>query len=282
MKNIIALILLLFLMPLFGNSQELTPATEAGEDFDLYGVLGLFEEAEDLEDFEKKINSEDNDINNLDLNKDEEVDMVKVIEHKGGSTHLLILQAVLGENDAQDIATIEIEQHAEDQISLQVIGDPDIYGPNYILEPAPEESNIRIYSPMAVFVSVHLWRPVRVLFRPGRAVFVSPIVWRPRPPWFRPWRPIPRSSWRARANRWHSPRYRSARTRHSPRGRNMYTTQRRTSPTAKKNFGPAPTPYKSPAASPAKQQQKHSTTAPAKRQSPARQTSPKKKKGPPN
>ena len=256
MKKLFQILLASQLSIYFVNAQEQTPATEAGEDFDLYGVLGLFEEAEDLADFEKKINSEDNDINNLDLNKDEEVDMVKVIEKKEGNTHLLILQAVLGENDAQDIAIIEIEKHAEDQISLQVIGDPDIYGADYILEPAPEESSIRKYSYVAVFVSVHLWRPVRVIFTPGRAVFISPIVWRPRPVWFRPWRPIPRSSWRARANRWHNPRCRSARTRHSVRGRNMYTTQRRTSPNAKKNYGPKPAPYQGPTTSPAKQQQK--------------------------
>ena len=71
---------LLLFMVFFVHAQEQTPATEAGEDFDLYGVIGLFEDSKDLEDFEKKLNGEDNDVNNLDLNKDEEVDMVKVVE----------------------------------------------------------------------------------------------------------------------------------------------------------------------------------------------------------
>ena len=251
------------------NAQEQQPATEAGEDFDLYGVISLFEEARDLEDFEKKINSEDNDVNNLDLNKDEEVDMVKVVEYVEGNTHLLVLQAVLGENDFQDVATIEIEKHTEDEISLQVIGDPDIYGPDYILEPAPEEGSIRTYAPSAVFVSVHLWRPVRVIFTPGRAVFISPIVWRPRPVWFRPWRPIPRTTWRSKCMRWHNPRWRHTRSRHSVRGRNMYSTQRRTSPTAKKNYGPKPAPNTGPKTGPktgpGKQQQKKKATQNQKR-----------------
>lgn len=273
-------------------AQEQTPATEAGEDFDLYGVLGLFEESEDLEDFEKKINSEDNDVNNLDLNKDEEVDIVKVVEYEEGNTHVLALQAVIGDNDFQDVATIEIEKHSENEISLQVIGDPDIYGPDYIIEPAPEESSIRSYRPMAVFVSVHTWRPIGFVFRPGRVVFVSAVVFRPRPVWFRVRRPIGRSSWRGRANRWHSPRRRTSKSRHSVKGRNMYSSKRKTSPKAKNNFGPSPSPSpgkspgKSPTASPSNQNKKSTATSPGKTASPSQQqkkpaTSPnqKQKKG---
>jgi len=265
----------------FVYAQEQTPATEAGEDFDLYGVIGLFEESEDLADFEKKLNSEANDVNNLDLNKDEEVDMVKVIEHSENNTHLLVLQAVLSESDAQDIATIEIEKHSENEISLQVIGDVDIYGSDYIIEPAPEEGSINSYGKMAVFVSVHLWRPVVVVFRPGRVIFVSSVVWMPRPIWFRPWRPIGRSTWLGRANRWHNPRCRHGRSRNSMRGRNMYTTQRKTSPAAKKNFGPQPSPNKGPSAGPSK----GPSTSPNKPgKSPVMTTSPnqQQKKGAPS
>jgi hypothetical protein len=252
MKKLFIPTLFFLFQTCFVFGQEQTPATEAGEDFDLYGVIGLFEESEDLEDFEKKINGEDNDVNNLDLNKDEEVDMVKVIEYEEDNTHLLVLQAVLGEDDVQDIATIEIEKHSENEISLQVIGDVDIYGSDYIIEPAPEEGSIKSYGTMAVFVSVHLWPPVAVVFRPGRVLFVSAVIWFPRPVWFRPWRPIGRSTWRGRANRWHSPRFRTSRSRHSVRGRNMYSSRRKTSPAAKKNFGPKPGPNSGPSAGPSK------------------------------
>lgn len=278
MKKLIGITLILGLFVLNLRAQELTPATEAGEDFDLYGVVGLFEESEDLEDFEKKLNSQDNDVNNLDLNKDEEVDMVKVIEKKEGETHLIILQAVLGENDAQDIATIEIEKHAENSISLQVIGDEDIYGPDYIIEPAEEKGSLRAYSPMAVFVSVHLWRPVKVIFVPGRAIFVSAVVWFPRPIWFRPWRPIARATWVGRAARWHSPRFRTTRARHSVRGRNMYKTARRTSPAARKNFGPKPGPKPGPAASPGRKGAPGKSTSPNQKKKKGAATQ-KRKKG---
>ncbi len=284
------------LLFVFGNTiaQEQTPATEAGEDFDLYGVIGLFEESEDLEDFEKKINSEDNDVNNLDLNKDEEVDIVKVVEYSEGNTHLLVLQAVIGDNDYQDIATIEIEKHSENEISLQVIGDADIYGPDYIIEPATEEGSLRSYRPMAVFVSVHLWRPIGVVFRPGRVVFVSAVVFRPRPVWFRVRRPMGRSSWRGKSARWHNPRCRTSKSRHSVSGRNMYSSKRKTSPKAKNNFGPNPSPGKSPTASPSNQKKKTTTTSPSnqkkkstttspsnqKKKSPATSPKPQQKKGP--
>jgi hypothetical protein len=276
-KTIITTQLLLFLL-CFVYAQEQTPATEAGEDFDLYGVIGLFEESEDLADFEKKLNSEDNDVNNLDLNKDEEVDMVKVIEHSENNTHLLVLQAVLGESDVQDIATIEIEKHSENEISFQVIGDVDIYGPDYIIEPAPEEGSIKSYGTMAVFVSVHLWRPVMVIYSPGRVVFVSAVFWMPRPIWFRPWRPIGRSTWRGRANRWHNPRCRTSRSRHSVRGRNMYSTQRKTSPAAKKNYGPKPSPNQGPSANPSPNQKNKPGKSPIMTTSPNQQ----QKKGAPS
>lgn len=277
MKRTIITTQLLLLMLCYVYAQEQTPATEAGEDFDLYGVIGLFEDSEDLEDFEKKLNGEDNDVNNLDLNKDEEVDMVKVVEYSEGNTHLIVIQAVLGDNDVQDIATIEIEKHGESEISLQVIGDVDIYGLDYIIEPAPVEGSLKSYGTMAVYVSVHLWRPVKVVYRPGRVIFVSAVVWRPRPVWFRPWRPIARSSWRGRANRWHSPRYRTSRSRHSVKGRNMYSTQRKTSPAAKKNYGPKPTPYKGPSAGPSHQQKRKTTTSPGRSTSPNKVGTPNQK-----
>lgn len=276
MNNTIIATLFLLFINCFVFAQEQTPATEAGEDFDLYGVIGLFEDAEDLEDFEKRINQEENEINNLDLNKDGEIDVVKVVEYVEGGTHLLVLQAVLSETEVQDIATIEIEKHSEGEISLQVIGDPDIYGADYIVEPAKVEGSIKTYSPTAVFVSVAVWRPVVVMFRPGRVIFVSVIVFRPMPPWFLVRRPIGRSTWRARGGRWHSPRVSRSRSRHSSRGRNMYSNKRKTSPTAKKNYGPKPAPNTGPSKGPV-------TTSPTKNTSPNKTGAPnnKQKQDPP-
>ena len=276
---------LLLATTIIAKSQDQTPATEAGEDFDLYRVIDLFEEVEDLEEFEQKINDESTEINNLDLNKDDEIDIVKVVEYQDGNTHVLVLQAMLSETDAQDMATVEIEKHSDGEISLQVIGDPDIYGPDYILEPAKEEGSIAAYRPTAVFVSVRLWRPVVVMFRPGRAIFVSAVVFRPRPPWFRARRPIGRSTWRARAR--HSPRVSHSKARHSAIGRNMYSSKRKTSTVARNNAGPKPGPNTGPNTGPSNSNQKKkaatsSASSPGKSKSPGNQpkkgASPSKKK----
>ncbi len=252
MKKLSLLIHLILFVIFTVSAQEQTPATEAGEDFDLEGVVAIFEEAEDLEDFEKRLNDGKNEVNNLDLNKDDEIDMLKVVEYKEDETHVIAIQAILSENDVQDICSIEIEKHDDGEISLQVIGDPDFYGPDYIVEPAEETSSGSSgggdsFEPMldlgnllpAVFVSVRLWRPVVVMFRPGRVLFVSAVLFMPRPVWFVVRRPIARSSWRARSRR-HGCRH--ATTRHSKRGRNMYSSKRRHSSVAKKNAGPKPGP----------------------------------------
>jgi hypothetical protein len=229
------LIIAVFAMMITCRAQE--TATEAGEDFDLYAAISLFENAEDLEDFEKKLNSEENDVNNLDLNNDDEVDMVRIVEYSEGNTKVLVIQAVIGEDDYQDIATIELEKFGENEISGQIIGDEEIYGPDYFIEPSEETASLNSSYSMAVYVSVHLWRPVRGIYRPGRVLFVSAITVRSHPVWFRARRPIARSAYRSRAARWHSPRFRATKARHSPRGKSMYSSKRRTSTTAKKHYG---------------------------------------------
>lgn len=257
MKKSISTIYLLLFALLVINAQEQTPATEAGEDFDLNAVMEVLENAEDLADFEKKINDKDNQINNLDLNNDEEIDVVKVVEIDESNTRLIVLRAVIGENDFQDIATIEIEKHGEKEISLQVIGDPDIYGSDYIVEPSSDESSgsgqgggdffqdlpeIPDYITAAVFVSVHRWRPIGPLFVVGRVAFVSAVGWSPVPVWFIVRRPIARSTWRGRSRRYSKSRYRSTSSRHSKRGKNMYSNNRKNSSVAKKNSKPKASP----------------------------------------
>ncbi len=252
MKKFVLTINLILATVILLNAQDQTPATEAGDDFDLNAVMTVLEESEDIQDFEKKINDSKNQVNNLDLNKDEQVDIIKVVEIDEADTRVFVLQAVLGENDFQDVATIEIEKHAEDQISLQVIGDPDIYGPDFVVEPAEETKSggnkgggdawhelpeVHRYFGPPVFVSVHLWRPIRPLFVVGRVIFISAVVWSPLPTWFIITRPIARATWRARTRRYRRARYRTATVRHSRRARNMYSNKRRTSSVAKRNVG---------------------------------------------
>ena len=48
MKKITLIISLLFFALFTAIAQEQTPATEAGEDFDLDGVIAIFKDSEDL------------------------------------------------------------------------------------------------------------------------------------------------------------------------------------------------------------------------------------------
>ena len=52
-------------------AQAVEPATETGEDLDLYAVIDLFKESESIEDFEQALNGESNGVNNLDLDGDD-------------------------------------------------------------------------------------------------------------------------------------------------------------------------------------------------------------------
>lgn len=109
-----------------------------GDNFDLYGALELFKKAESPEAFEKAINSNDNEINNLDLDGDGKVDYVKVIDKKEGDGHTLVLQVDVSESEKQDVAVLEVEKTGDDKAHVQIVGDEELYGKDYILEPKDE------------------------------------------------------------------------------------------------------------------------------------------------
>ncbi|MFT7435979.1 MAG: hypothetical protein ACI8UX_001778, partial [Psychromonas sp.] len=50
-------------------------------------------------------------------------------------THLVTIQAALGNDLFQDVATIDIEKKPNDRPTIQFIGHPYFYGPRYIIEP---------------------------------------------------------------------------------------------------------------------------------------------------
>ena len=142
MKTRITLILMAMIMT-FGwsaRADETITVSATGEDIsqdlDLKAVAALFGQCANLEEFEQKLNNEDLHVSNLDLNGDGEVDYLRVVESADGNKHLVLLQAVLAKDIFQDVASIYVEKDADSQIIVQVVGDPYIYGVNYIIEPA--------------------------------------------------------------------------------------------------------------------------------------------------
>ncbi|MDZ4707430.1 MAG: hypothetical protein SH818_03420 [Saprospiraceae bacterium] len=189
--------LLFTLSPLFSQSSVKTDSTGLpGDDFSLEGALELFKKASSPEEFEKLLNSENNHVNNLDLNGDGEIDYIKVIDHMDKDVHALVLQATVSSSENQDIAVIEIEQDGKESAVLQIIGDEEIYGDAVIVEPQEEEDAIKskkgpsVSMDEALIVNVWYWPSVRFIYAPLYRPWVSPWRWGNYPGWWRPWRPL--------------------------------------------------------------------------------------------
>ena len=92
-------------------------------------------ESKTIEDFEKSLNDEKNGIVNLDLNNDGKADFIKVETEKNGDDFLFILQDPISEKETQDVAVISVSKDTAGKVSMQIIGDKDLYGKDYVIEP---------------------------------------------------------------------------------------------------------------------------------------------------
>lgn len=112
--------------------------TQAVQDYyqclDLRAVAAAFAQSRSIMEFERLLNSGTYMITNLDLNRDGYVDYIRAIETMSGYNHVIVLQAVLAVNVFQNVATLVVNCQPG-ATYVQVIGDPFIYGANYIIEP---------------------------------------------------------------------------------------------------------------------------------------------------
>lgn len=185
MKSI--LILAASLLGSTGFAVEADSTGLEGDNLDLQAVMEVFKNSESPEDFEQKLNTESTNVNNLDLNGDGEVDYIRVVDSGDSTSHVLTLQVPVNESESQDVATIELEETSEDVVQIQIVGDEELYGENYILLPGSAGNS-------PVIVNVIFWRPVRFMWGPRYTLWVSPWRYRAYPGWYRPWR---RRPWRA-------------------------------------------------------------------------------------
>ncbi len=184
------MLLLCFLTGCYFTASSQDQSSVPGDDFSLEGALELFKKSSSPEEFEKMLNSEDGKVNNLDLNGDNNIDYIKVIDRNEGNVHAFILQAVISENESQDVAVIELEKLANGKAVLQITGDADIYGIETIIEPTEEVRVNAGASTARTVVNVWAWPSVQYVYSPYYTVWVSPWAWSVRPIWWRPWRPI--------------------------------------------------------------------------------------------
>lgn len=221
-----------FFALLFSPSVFAQESGSLSDHFSLEAAVDLFKNSTSPEDFEKKLNEENNQVNNLDLNEDGAIDYIRVEDHMEGEVHAIVLQAVVNEEENQDVAVIEIEKTGTEEAMLQIIGDESIFGENYIVEPFELETEEDGRGPSVavgrVFVNVWLWPSVRFVYRPGYRVWASPFRYRKYPVWWQPRRPRAAAvfvGYRAPYRR----HYRVATAHRVVRAHQLYVPRRRTS-----------------------------------------------------
>ncbi len=170
-----------------------------GDNLNLYAVMNLFQNSETLEGFERSLNDENSRINNLDLNGDNLIDYIRVNDYVNGNVHTIVLQAVLGRNDVQDVAVFTVERFRDGSVQIQLVGDELLYGRNYIIEPIyaetpnpgytgrPTRDNVTVVR--TTYVEVAAWPVIRFIFLPNYVVWRSSWYWGYYPRYWNPWRP---------------------------------------------------------------------------------------------
>ncbi len=183
-----------------------------GDNLNLYAVMELFQTSETLEGFERKLNSETEKINNLDLNNDDKIDYIRVMDHVDGNTHNIVLQVSINEKENQDVAYFIVDKNDKGGVQIQLIGDEALYGKDYILEPNYKETvdvnetpnpgyvkqstqqttdangNTTIINNYTTYETAS-WPVVRYMYAPNYIIWVSPWHWFYYPDYWTPWEP---------------------------------------------------------------------------------------------
>lgn len=214
MKNILfCLLLILMSCSHFSAYAQYNDEPEAldlpGDNLNLYAVLDVFQKSKTLEEFESAINDQESKINNLDLNNDNQIDYIQVVSEKKDNTHFIVLQVAINQSQKQDVAVIEVQKNKKGEIIVQIIGDEELYGKKYIIEPKDLAQRMDTpnpgYSGATTTIinnnttnnynsdsgsTVSAWPVVLHLFSPLFISWHSPWRWGYYPSYWRPWRPV--------------------------------------------------------------------------------------------
>ena len=176
-----------------------------GDNLNLYAVMKLFQNSKTLEEFERNLNNPDSKINNLDLNGDGYVDYIKVFDDIDRDVHNIILQVAVSPRENQDVAVFTVQKFPNGQVQIQLTGDEELYGKNYIVEPimdneTGETPNPGYTGPDRVVTNVTYvrttpyeiaaWPLIRFMFLPTYVAWHSSWYWGYYPTYWHPWRPF--------------------------------------------------------------------------------------------
>ncbi|WP_051268449.1 hypothetical protein [Terrimonas ferruginea] len=254
-KYLMALCFSLAAMPVMAQTDS---TGLPGDNFSLEAALDLFKNSASPEAFEKALNTEGNNVNNLDLNGDGDIDYIRVIDHRDGDVHTIVLQATISASESQDVAVIELEKTGENTAVIQIVGDEDLYGEEKIVEPEDDGNSTSFLSGgtryahgpavmeegTGIIVNVWFWPSVRFVYAPAYVIWTSPWTWRARPMWWRPWRPVRHSVFYVRYAPYR-PRYVVVRTHRIVRAPRIYRPVRVTSVTVYNRHQASVTRYRS-------------------------------------
>ncbi|MEP7143932.1 MAG: hypothetical protein ABI707_13715 [Ferruginibacter sp.] len=179
-----------------------------GDNLNLYSVLKLFQESETLEGFEKNLNDETSKINNLDLDGDNNIDYISVADNLEGTLHNITLKVAVNKDESQDVAVFVVQKDKDGRVQIQVIGDEDLYGKDYIIEPNfetaadvsgstpnpgymgntnPANDNTGVQNTTTAEIAA--WPVISFIYVPDYVNWHSPWHWNNYPTYWRPWRP---------------------------------------------------------------------------------------------
>lgn len=189
-------------LPLFSQIENEPVAIGLpGDNLNLYAVLDIFQKSKTLEEFERAINSKDENINNLDLNNDNFIDYIRVISYRDGDSYSIVLRVAINSVEDQDVAVIEVNKNRYGRAVVQIIGDKELYGRDYIVEPSagddltPNPGYLgyeRMYTGnyWNGVLYVNDWPIIVHLLSPSFVIYISPWRWGYYPSYWRPWSPI--------------------------------------------------------------------------------------------
>jgi hypothetical protein len=230
---------------LFSQSEnEVVALGLPGDNLNLYAVLDIFQNSQTLEEFERKLNSRDTNINNLDLNNDNFVDYISVVSYNLGHFYSIVLRISVNSSEFQDVAVIEVSKNNAGNTIVQIIGDEALYGEDYVVEPSVREAfetpnpgyigdrtiivNNNIYGKGIVYVAD--WPIIAYIFSPSFSLYISPWHWGYYPVYWSPWRPILYFSyWNYHNHYYRSPRYHRTSYIRFPSNHSDYLKRRTTS-----------------------------------------------------
>jgi hypothetical protein len=141
------------------------------------------------------LNEEKTGINNLDLDLNKKIDFIKVVTRKKDDSYTFILQVDVSKTETQDVAVILVDKDKNQKVSIQIVGDEDLYGKDYVIEPKGNSSvtanpgytgkdPVTKDVPATTTVIVESAPIVQYVYSPAYVPYVPPYYYGYYPPYF--------------------------------------------------------------------------------------------------